>query len=157
MSGPGFTRPDLCSIRAATGQAESVGAVRDLLSADGYSLAGDYPLAPLARDAARTLVEAGFTLHHRDRHDPLHRLHGARLMPIPAESSTSRSTIAGSRTSHDLLLDSDWRATRSHARQLVNEVPGGVLHVLWYLDRQRDTAGACQVTSHRGQRAEAGR
>ena len=39
MSGPGFTRPDLCSIRAAAEQAEHAGAVRGLLSADGYLLA----------------------------------------------------------------------------------------------------------------------
>jgi hypothetical protein len=36
MSGPGFTRPDLCSIRAATEQTDSADAVSSLLSADGY-------------------------------------------------------------------------------------------------------------------------
>ena len=44
MSGPGITRPDLCSIHAATGQAEFADAVRRLLSADGYPLADDAPL-----------------------------------------------------------------------------------------------------------------
>jgi hypothetical protein len=41
MSDLGFTRPDLCSIRAADEQAEFAGAVRGVLSADGYPLAGD--------------------------------------------------------------------------------------------------------------------
>ena len=68
MSGPGFTQPDLCSIRAATGQAESADAVRGLLSADGYSLASDYPLGSRTCNVARTLAEVGFTLHHRDRY-----------------------------------------------------------------------------------------
>ena len=44
MSGPGITRPDLCSIHAATGQAEFADAVRRLLSADDYPLADDAPL-----------------------------------------------------------------------------------------------------------------
>ncbi len=44
MSGPGITRPDLCSIHAATKQAESDDAVSRLLSADDYPLADDSPL-----------------------------------------------------------------------------------------------------------------
>lgn len=156
MSGSRFTRPDLCSMRAAIGQAESVGAVRGLLHADGYPLAGDHWLAPLARDAARTLVEAGFTLHHRAWHDPLHRLRGARLMLMPTESGTGLSAIAHSRTSQDLLLGSDLRTTCSRTCQLVNEASADVMHAPKYLDRRRGAAGACLVTSHRGQ-GEAGR
>jgi hypothetical protein len=34
MSGPGFTRPDLCSIRAAAEHAGFVGAACGLISAD---------------------------------------------------------------------------------------------------------------------------
>jgi hypothetical protein len=74
MSGPGFTRPDLCSISAATEQTEFADAVSGLLSSDSYPLASDCPLGPVAVNVAHTLVEAGFTLHHRDRHDPLYRL-----------------------------------------------------------------------------------
>ena len=36
MPDPGFTRPDLCSIRAAAGRAELAGAARGGLSADGH-------------------------------------------------------------------------------------------------------------------------
>jgi hypothetical protein len=74
MSGPGFTRPDLCSIRAATEQTDSADAVSSLLSADGYPLASDYSLGPVTPNVAHALVEADFTLHHRDRYDPLYRL-----------------------------------------------------------------------------------
>jgi hypothetical protein len=76
MSGPGFTRPDLCSISAATEQTEFADAVSGLLSADGYPLDSDYTLGPLAPNVARTLVEEGFTMHHRDRYDPLFRVRG---------------------------------------------------------------------------------
>ncbi len=72
MPDPGFTRPDLFSIPAGE-QAEFAGAARGLLSADSYPPAGDDPPAPLARDGARTPVEAGFTLRHCDRYDPLWR------------------------------------------------------------------------------------
>ncbi len=48
MSGPGFTRSDLCSIRAAVGLAEYADAVRGLLSTDDFSPTGDDPLAPMA-------------------------------------------------------------------------------------------------------------
>ena len=46
MSDPRFTRSDLCSIRAATGQTEFADAVSGLLGTYSYLLAGDNPLAP---------------------------------------------------------------------------------------------------------------
>ena len=55
MPDPGFTRPDLCSIRAADGQAEPAGAVRGGLSADGHPPAGDDPPAPLASGIDRAI------------------------------------------------------------------------------------------------------
>jgi len=71
---PGFTRPDLCSISAVTEQTDSAEAVSSLLSADRYPPAGDYSLGPVTPNVAGALVEADFTLHHRDRYDPLYRL-----------------------------------------------------------------------------------
>ena len=73
MSGLGFTRPDLCSISAATKQTEFTDTVSGLLSADSYPLGSDYPLGPVTPNVARSLVEAGFTLHRHDRYDPLYR------------------------------------------------------------------------------------
>ena len=55
MPDPGFTRPDLCSIPAAAGQAELAEAVRGGLSADGYPPAGDDPPAPLASGIDRAI------------------------------------------------------------------------------------------------------
>jgi hypothetical protein len=48
-------RPDLCSIRAAAGQAEPAEAVRGGLSADGYPLADDDPPAPLTSGIDRAI------------------------------------------------------------------------------------------------------
>ena len=45
MPDPRFARPDLCSIRAAAGQAEPAGAVRGGFSSDGCPLGGDDPPA----------------------------------------------------------------------------------------------------------------
>ena len=55
MPDPGFTRPDLCSIRAAAGQAEPAGAVRGGLSADGHPPAGDDPPAAQASGIDRAI------------------------------------------------------------------------------------------------------
>jgi hypothetical protein len=55
MSDPGFARPDLCSIRAATGQAEPAGAGRGRFSPGGYPLGDDDPPAPLASGTDRAL------------------------------------------------------------------------------------------------------
>ena len=55
MTDPGFTRPDLCSIPAAAGQAEPAGAVRSGLSADGHLPTGDDPPAPSPRGIDRAI------------------------------------------------------------------------------------------------------
>jgi hypothetical protein len=58
MPGPGITRPDLCSKRAAASQAEFADVARGPLSVYSYPLAGGDPLAPMPHYAARTLGEA---------------------------------------------------------------------------------------------------
>jgi hypothetical protein len=50
-----FTRPDLCSIRAATKQEDLAEAVRGRFSADSYPLADDDPPAPLASGIDRAI------------------------------------------------------------------------------------------------------
>jgi hypothetical protein len=55
MSGPGFARPDLCSIRAAAEHEERAGAVRGGFSADGCTLGDDDPAAPLTSGIDRAI------------------------------------------------------------------------------------------------------
>jgi len=74
MPGPGITRPDLCSKRAAARQAEFADTARGPLSADSYPLAGDNPLAPVPHYAARTLIEASAPRASGSRIGPQARL-----------------------------------------------------------------------------------
>jgi hypothetical protein len=55
MPDPGLTRPDLCSIRAAAGQAELAGAACGRLNADGHPPAGDDPPALTASGIDRAI------------------------------------------------------------------------------------------------------
>ena len=55
MSGPGFARPDLCSIRTAGGQEELAGAVRGRFSADGCPPGVDDPPAHRAAGIDRAI------------------------------------------------------------------------------------------------------
>jgi hypothetical protein len=52
---PAATRPDLCSKRAAAGQAQHAETARDGLTADGHPPAGDDPPAPLAAGIDRAI------------------------------------------------------------------------------------------------------
>ena len=74
---PGFTRPDLCSIRAATEQTEHAGTARDRVTADNRPPADDYPPAPPASGidrairlstAAAVLAVAGIAAYVSYRH-----------------------------------------------------------------------------------------
>jgi len=68
---PGFTRPDLCSISAVTEQTDSAEAKSAACSAPTATAGRRYSLGPVTPNVAGALVEADFTLHHRDRYDPL--------------------------------------------------------------------------------------
>jgi len=102
-----FHQGDLGPLRAAAEAAELGHAVTGLASIDGYRLVDRDPLAPLARDIARSMTEAGLTVHHCTQHDPLYRLGGVCVLAVPAESATGCGGIAVSWTSHNLLL-LDW-------------------------------------------------
>ena len=108
MPDPGFTRPDLCSIRAAAGQAEPAGAVCGGLSADGHPLAGDDPPAPPASGidrairlstAAAVLAVAGIAAYVSYWHAyAVVRAHGetgitARLEPATIDSLVYASSM----------------------------------------------------------------
>ena len=55
MSGPGFARPDLCSIRTAAEHEELAEAVRSGFSAAGYPPGDDHPPAPLTSGIDRAI------------------------------------------------------------------------------------------------------
>jgi hypothetical protein len=158
MSDTDLHQPDLGALRAAAEGAELAQAVSGLVRTDGYPLAASDPLAPLARDIARSLVEAGLAVHHCARHDPLYRLGGVCLLPIPAQSGTGRSGIAVSWTTHNLLL-SDWDrySTYRGTHQIMSAALGGILRAFGYPVAPFGSGGAWPVTGHRSQETEARR
>jgi hypothetical protein len=76
MTDTDFLQPDLGPLRAAAKAAELAQAASGLVSIDGCRLSDSDPLAPLARDIARSVTEAGLPVHHCARHHPLYRLAG---------------------------------------------------------------------------------
>ena len=147
MSHTDLGQPDLAALRAAAGDAEFAEAEARLVSACGYPLAG---AGPLARDLARSLTEAGFTLHHCATHDPLYRLGGVCLLPVPAEAGTGQGGISVSWTTHDLLLRDQRRyRTYQDAHQAMNAALGRVLTAFGYQVAPFGSGGAWLVTGRR--------
>ncbi len=101
MTDTDFPQPDPGRPRAAAKAAELAQAVSGLFSIDGCRLAGDDPLAPLARGIARSVTEAGLPLHHCPRHHLPYRTGGVCVLAVRAESGTGRAGIAVSRTAHN--------------------------------------------------------
>jgi hypothetical protein len=153
-----FHQPGLGPLRAAAEAAELAQAVTGLVSIDGCRLADSDPLAPLARDIARSMTEAGLTVHHRTRRYPLYRLGGACLLTAPAELADGRAGIAVSWTVHRLLLlDWDRYSTCTGTRQAMNTARGGVLRAFGYLATPFGSGGAWLVTGRHDDDAGAGR
>lgn len=100
--------PDLGPLRAFAEREELADAARRLADAYGRPLRDGDSLRPLARDIARALTEAGFTLHRCAQHHPLFRLGGVCLLPVvPGNDPDGRGGVVVSRTTHD-LLSLDW-------------------------------------------------
>ena len=146
MSHTDLGQPDLAALPAAAGDAEFAEAQAMLASA-----------GPLARDLARSLTEAGLTLHHCATYDPLHRLGGVCLLPVSAETGTGHGGISVSWTTHDLLLR-DQRRYRTYrdAHQAMNAVLGRILTAFGYQVAPFGRGGAWLVTGRcsRGTEAE---
>jgi hypothetical protein len=156
MTDNDLLQPDLGPLRAAAGAAELARAVSGLVSIGGCRLADSDPLAPLARDIARSMTEAGLTVHHCAPHDPLYRLGGVCVLAVPAESATGHGGIAVSWTAHNLLLlDWDRYGTYTGTQQAMNTALGGVLRAFGYAVTPFGSGGAWLVTGRRG--TEAGR
>ena len=87
--------PTGCRPAARTAEhAELADAVASLTDAYGYRLADTDPLAPLARDIARNLVEAGFTLHHCARTHPATGSAASACCPYPSMFSGRPQPVA---------------------------------------------------------------
>jgi len=156
MTDTDFHQSDLGLLRAAAEAAELAQAVSALVSIDGCRLADSDPLAPLARDVARSMTEAGLSVHHCAQHDPLYRLGGVCVLAVPAESETGHGGIAVSWTVHNLLLlDWDRYGTYTGTQQAMSTALGGMLRAFGYMVTPFGSGGAWLVTGRRG--TEAGR
>jgi hypothetical protein len=151
--------PDLGTLRKLAEREELEDAVSRL--ADGYSRplpAGD-ALAPLAREVARSLTEAGFTLHHCAQHHPLYRLGGVCLLPVARGHDLGGGAgIVVSWTTHDLLsLDWDRWPEYHGAHEVMNGALAEVLDALGYQTWPFGPGGAWIVTGRKPGCREAGR
>ena len=156
MSHTDFGQPDLAALRA-TGNAEFAGAEVQLLNSYGYQLGGAGPLAPLARDIARSLTEAGLAPYHCATHDPLYRLGGVCPLEVPPGAGTGRGGISVSWTTHDLLLRDpcSYRIYRD-THQAMNVALGGVLTAFGYRVAPFGSSGGWLVTGRRTRGTGAG-
>jgi hypothetical protein len=156
MTDTDLRQPDPGPLRAAAEAAELAHAVSGLASTGGCRLADSDPLAPLARDIARSTIQAGLTVHHCAQHEPPYRLGGVCPLAVPAESGTGHGGIAVSWTVHNLLLpDRDRHGAYAGTQQAMNAALGGVLRAFGYPVIPFGSGGAWLVTGRRER--EAGR
>ena len=156
MTDTDLHQPGLGPLRAAAEAAELTHAVSRMASIDGCRMADSDPLAALARDIARSMTEAGLTVHHCAQHDPLYRLSGVCVLAVPAGSGTGHGGIAVSWAAHNLLrLDLDRYGTYTGTQQAMNTALGGMLRAFGYLVTPFGSGGAWLATGRRG--TEAGR
>ncbi len=156
MTDTDLHQPGPGSLCAAAEAAELAQAVSGLVSIGGCRLADSDPLAPLARDIARSMTEAGLPVHHCAQHDPQCRLGGVCVLAVPAESGTGHGGIAVSWAVHNLLL-LDWDRYGAYAgtQQAMNTALGRVQRAFGYVVTPFGSGGAWLVTGCRG--TEAGR
>ena len=158
MSDTDFTKPDLGPLRAVAEAAELAHAASGSVTTHGCRLVGSDPLAPLADDIARSMTEAGLTVHHCAPHHPLYRLGGVCLLLVPAGPAAGRAGIVVSWTTHSLLLlDWDRHGTYAGTQQAMNTAIGGILRAFGYAAGPFGFGGAWLVTGRRHQDQGAGR
>jgi hypothetical protein len=146
-----FQPPDLRPLRALAEREELADARARVADGLGHPLDADDPNAPLARDVAAALTEAGFTVHDCAPHHPQYRLGGVCVLPIPARHNPDgQGGIAVSWTTHNLLT-LDWDRGREHhdTQQAMNRALASVLKALGYQVGPFGTGGASLVTEPR--------
>jgi hypothetical protein len=146
-----FQPPDLRPLRALAEREELADARARLADGLGHPLPAGDANAPLARDVAAALTEAGFTLHNCGPHHPQYRLGGVCVLPIPARHNPDgQGGIAVSWTTHNLLaLDWDRGSEHQGTQQAMNRALASVLKALGYQVRPFGTGGASLVTDSR--------
>src|ERR1700735_188135 len=85
-----FQPPALRPLRALAEGEELADARARLADGLGNSLSADDPYAPLARDVAEALTEAGLTVHNCVPHHPQYRLGGVWVLPIASGPNPDR-------------------------------------------------------------------
>jgi hypothetical protein len=146
-----FQPPDLRPLRALAEREELADARARLADGLGHPLPSGDANAPLARDVAAALTEAGFTLHNCAPHHPQYRLGGVCVLSIPARHNPDgQGGIAVSWTTHNLLA-LDWDRGREHhgTQQAMNRALASVLKALGYKVSRFGTGGASLVTEVR--------
>jgi hypothetical protein len=151
--------PDLGPLLALAESAELAAAVARLADAYGRPLPADDSLTPLARDIARALTEAGFTLHHCAHSHPLYRLGGVCLLPVArGHDPDGHGGVVVSWTTHS-LLSLDWGRWREYqgAHDAMNAALSEVLDALGFEVSPFGLGGAWIVTRRRPGREAAER
>ena len=155
MSNPDVTKPGLVPLRAAAEAADFTMAASGLVGAYPGHLAVSGTIAPLARVLARSMTEVGLTVHHCALHDPLCRLGGVCLLPVPAGPASDRAGVVLSWTTPTLLdLDSDGARA---VTQAMNAAIGAILEAFGYPAEPFGSGGAWLVPGRPAQDREAGR
>jgi hypothetical protein len=147
----GFQPPDLRPLRALAEREELADARDRLTGGLRNPLRSGDPHAPLARDVAAALTEAGLTLHNCTPHHPRYRLGGVCVLPVPGgHNPDGQGGIAVSWTTHNLLA-LDWERGREQqdTQQAMNRALASVLKALGYQVRPFGTGGASLVTGPR--------
>ena len=158
MTDTDFLQPDLCPLRAAAEAAKLTQAASGLASIDGCRLADSDPLAPLVRDIARSMTEAGLTVRHRARPYTQCRFGGVCVLAVPPGLDGGRARIAVSWTPHNLIvLRRDRYGTYAGTERAMNTALGGVLRAFGYLVTPFGAGGAWLVTGRRDDHPGAGR
>jgi hypothetical protein len=142
-----FQPPDLRPLRALA-EREELAEARACL---GNPRPADGRYAPLARDVAEALTEAGLTLHNCAPHHPRYRLGGVCLLPVPSHHNPDgQGGIAVSWTTHNLLaLDRDRGREHQDTQQAMNRALASVLKALGYQVQPFGTGSASLVTGPR--------
>ena len=123
----------------------------------GLPTGGD-GMAILAGRIGQSLIEAGFSLHHCDRSDPLHPLGGVCLTLVPPSRGDEPAGVCVSWTTHNLLLFDDHRwASHSLTVHVMNGALGKILRTLGWDAEPFGTGGAWIIPLPEGHDAEGAR